>query len=61
MKLTQSDTNTSFTGTTRKPQRESSASWRELDHASAADTSFPNRNFYTASIPTHRLHIHVKK
>ncbi|WWC60269.1 uncharacterized protein I303_102837 [Kwoniella dejecticola CBS 10117] len=23
--------------------------------------SFPSRNFYTASIPTHRLHIHVKK
>ncbi|KLT38917.1 hypothetical protein CC85DRAFT_289044 [Cutaneotrichosporon oleaginosum] len=23
--------------------------------------AFPNRNFYTASIPTHRLHIHVKK
>ncbi|KAL7423908.1 Mismatch repair protein msh3 [Cryptotrichosporon argae] len=22
---------------------------------------FPQRNFYTASIPTHRLHIHVKK
>ena len=22
---------------------------------------FPSRNFYTASIPTHRLHIHVKK
>ncbi|OXG15057.1 DNA mismatch repair protein MSH3 [Cryptococcus neoformans Ze90-1] len=23
--------------------------------------AFPNRNFFTASIPTHRLHIHVKK
>ncbi|GFZ42602.1 MutS protein homolog 3 [Saitozyma sp. JCM 24511] len=23
--------------------------------------AFPSRNFYTASIPTHRLHIHVKK
>ncbi|RXK40429.1 DNA mismatch repair protein MSH3 [Tremella mesenterica] len=23
--------------------------------------AFPNRNFYTASIPTYRLHIHVKK
>ncbi|WWC87833.1 uncharacterized protein L201_002726 [Kwoniella dendrophila CBS 6074] len=23
--------------------------------------SFPSRNFYVASIPTHRLHIHVKK
>ncbi|BEJ16126.1 hypothetical protein CspHIS471_0507310 [Cutaneotrichosporon sp. HIS471] len=23
--------------------------------------AFPNRNFYTASIPAHRLHIHVKK
>lgn len=24
-------------------------------------SSFPSRNFYTASIPTHRLLIHVKK
>ena len=23
--------------------------------------AFPSRNFYTASIPTHRLHVHVKK
>lgn len=27
----------------------------------ADDSSFPARNFYTASIPTHRLLIHVKK
>lgn len=27
----------------------------------ASDLSFPARNFYSASIPVHRLHIHVKK
>lgn len=34
---------------------------RELYFAYTTDASFPNRNFYTASIPVHRLHIHVKK